>query len=54
MFIQIRYKTKKEYKTIIANIVKQMYNVDLKDVIFLDGNMSNLKYKNVYIKRRVR
>jgi hypothetical protein len=49
MYIQIKYKTKKEYKTIVANIVKQIYNVELKKVVFLDGNMSNLKYSNVKI-----
>ena len=49
MFISIRYCNSIEYMEKINKIVKQLYRVELKNIVFLDGNMNNLKINNIKI-----
>ena len=49
MFISIRYCNNIGYMEKINKIVKQLYRVELKNIVFLDGNMNNLKINNIKI-----
>ena len=49
MFISIRYCNNIEYMEKINKIVKKLYRVELKNIVFLDGNMNNLKINNIKI-----
>ena len=43
-----KYEGKNERK-FIKEAIKLIYDADIEDVVFIDGNMRNLTYENIYI-----
>ena len=47
-----KYEGKNERK-FIKEAIKLIYDADIEDVVFIDGNSRNLTYENIYINKSV-